>query len=340
MSLIPALSVTLGNYRYDTHAAAVTVRLGLLPQANCFQMTLPDRVDVPAVPGDPASLDLDGGEGAETVLTGTLRSITHSLGQQIATVADSGADLAAFRPAATYEKQEARDIVRALAVGIGAEINTIDLDWPVPVYVAHQRRTAAEHIGELARLAGGLAYTEADGRLTVVPVPDGQPDLALRHGREVVTYEVRAFPGPSVRRLAIGHGPAGSAGAPEALRPTVGALPGDAPRPGPQAVWTPMPLARTPKAANTASQALERLAGATGLRVYARCFLLPGLRPGQVIEVQDLPPGLSGGPWLLTRVCHQLQPGRPGTTRLEGRSAGEGAGGLLGAALSAIGGLL
>ena len=111
----------------------------------------------------------------------------------------------------------------------------------------------------LSPRAGSAAPGWSHGR-----TPDGQPDLALRHGREVVTYEVRAFPGPAVRRLAIGHGPAGSAGAPEALRPTVGALPGDAPRPGPQAVWTPMPLARTPKAANTASQALERLAGATG----------------------------------------------------------------------------
>jgi hypothetical protein len=340
MSLSPALSVTLGNYRYDTHASAVTVRLGLLPQVNCFEVTLPDRVDVPAVPGDPAQLDLDGGEGPETVLTGKLRSMQRSLGRQVATAADTGADLAAFRPAVTYEKQAAKDIVRALAGGLGAEINTIDLDWPLAVYVAHQRRTAAEHIAGLARLAGGLAYTEADGRLTVVPVPGGQPDLALRHGREVVAYDVREFPGPLVRRLAIGHGPAGSTGAPDALRPTVGALPGDAPRPGPQAVWTPVPQARTPKAANTASQALERLAGAAGLRLFARCFLLPKLRPGQVIELQDLPPGLSGGPWLLTRVCHQLQPGRPSATLLEGRSAGEGGGGLLGAALSAVGGLL
>jgi hypothetical protein len=340
MSLAPAVSATLGNYRYDTHASAVTVRLGLLPEANSFEVAMPDRVEMPAAPGDPAQLDLDGGDGPETVLTGKLRAIQRRLGQQTVMAADTGADLGAFRPAVTYEKQNAKDVIRALAAEIGAEVKTVNLDWPLPVYVAHQRWTAAEHIAGLARMAGGIAFTEADGSLTVVPAPEGQPDLALRHGREIVSYEVREFPGPPVRRLAIGHGPAGSIGAPDALRPTVGALPGDAPRPGAQAVWTAVPLARTPRAANTASQALESLAGAGGLRLYALCFLLPQLRPGQVIEIQDLPAGLSGGPWLLTRVCHQLQPTHTSATRLEARSAGGAAGGLLGAALSAVGGLL
>ncbi len=50
--------------------------------------------------------------------------------------------------------------------------------------------------------------------------------------------------------------------------------------------------------------------------------------------MQDLPDGLSSGPWTLTRVLHRLDAGRGGSTTLEARAAGGG--GLL----SAIGGLL
>jgi hypothetical protein len=60
-----------------------------------------------------------------------------------------------------------------------------------------------------------------------------------------------------------------------------------------------------------------------------------------VVEVQELPDGLAGGPWLLTHVVHRLRPGAGGTTSFEGESAGAGgAADLLAGALSAAGGLL
>ncbi len=62
MSLAFTASAMLGNYRYDAHASAVTVRLSLLPGLSAFELSLPAGVDLPAAPGDPASLDLDGGE--------------------------------------------------------------------------------------------------------------------------------------------------------------------------------------------------------------------------------------------------------------------------------------
>jgi hypothetical protein len=58
-----------------------------------------------------------------------------------------------------------------------------------------------------------------------------------------------------------------------------------------------------------------------------------------VVDVQQLPKPLSGGPWLLERVQHRLGPQRAGETLLEGVSAAPAAG-LLGALAGAIGGLL
>jgi hypothetical protein len=60
------------------------------------------------------------------------------------------------------------------------------------------------------------------------------------------------------------------------------------------------------------------------------------------VDVQSLPDGLSGGPWLITRVTHRLAPNRGGETLLEGESADTESllGALIGAALGTIGGLL
>jgi hypothetical protein len=60
-----------------------------------------------------------------------------------------------------------------------------------------------------------------------------------------------------------------------------------------------------------------------------------------VVEIQDPPDRLSGGPWLLTSVVHRVDRTGAATTTFVGRSAGGSgtAGGLLQAALSLVGGL-
>jgi hypothetical protein len=60
-----------------------------------------------------------------------------------------------------------------------------------------------------------------------------------------------------------------------------------------------------------------------------------------VVQIQQLPDAMSGGPWLLTCVQHSLQPRFGGVTAFEGVAANAGSLlDLLGSALSAIGSLL
>jgi hypothetical protein len=339
--LTPSATVTLGNLRYDSHMSDVVARLALLPGVNSLNAVLPADVEVSAAAGDAGSLEMDGGEGAQTVLTGKICSLRRNLLATNVAVTDGGADLAGLRPCATYEKQNGKDVIRALAGESGIDVGTLDLDLPLAAYVAHQKRTAAEHIAYLADLAGSTARVDGGGSLQVNPWPEGQPEAALLYGREVIDYEVRDRPGPQVRRVTVGNGPAGSTDAPDALRHTSSILPGDAPAPGADAVWKTAPVLRTPATAQAASQAEEQRAAAAGSRVRARCFLLPSLRPGTVVQVQELPDGVSGGPWMLTQVTHRLRPGLGGTTIFEGVAAGAGSGmgSLLDMAISAIGGL-
>lgn len=333
MTLTPAASLTLGNLRYDVHAASLLVPLQALPAVNSFRVSLPARAQLEAAAGDDAKLELDGGEGATTVITGKVARLSRGLTTTEVVGVDGGALLAALRPAATYAKQAAKEVIRALAGAASAAIGSIDLDLPLAAYVAHQRRTAAEHIAYLAQLAGAVAQFSGDGKLSVA-APSGRPELALRYGRELSLCRVLAR-APGSRRVALGNGPAGSTSAPDALRPTTARLPSDAPEPGAGAIWEAHALLRVPSAASRAGDALSAASAARAQRLQAQTFLLPKLRPGMTIEIQDLPDGLSQGPWLLTRVEHQLSPARGGSTRFEAVTAADG-GGLLGA----IGGLL
>jgi hypothetical protein len=194
-------------------------------------------------------------------------------------------------------------------------------------------------VATLAGWAGSLAAVDDDGRLQVAARP-AAPEVALRYGREFIDYRVHEVAPPAASHVLVGAGPAGSGSAPNALQETVDPLPAGAPKAGAGALWRAAPALRTPSAVTMAGTAADTAAAAASRRLVARCWLLPALRPGIAVEVQDLPGSLSGGPWLVTRVRHQVTSGEGGSTVVEAVAGGAGLGSLLGAALGALGGLV
>jgi prophage tail gpP-like protein len=344
MSLAPNVDVTLGGLRYDSHVSSLRVTLTLLPAVNSFSLILPAGVKFTAVPGDAAELIVDSGDsagdGSQNVLTGKVRSVRRSVHKVVVTGADAGADLAAFRPATTYQKQDAAAITKALAAEAGVSSGDVDIDLDLAAFAAHQGRSASEHVAFLATLAGCIAGIGGDGKLNVLPLPGKQAQEALLFGRELIEVQKREGSPLAVQRFAVGSGTAGSAGSTEALKHSLLRLPEDAAAPGKKAVWYPAPVVRTPGVATAAARALNDRAAAYTQQMRARCFLLTGLRPGIVVEMQEVPSGLGGSNWLLTRVTHRLQPGTGGETILEGVQAGASGDSLLGALLGALGALL
>jgi hypothetical protein len=339
MSLAPTHSLTLGLLRYGTHAADIGAVLALLPRGGSATVRLPVGVRFEAAPGDDAKLDLDGGDGASTILTGQVTEVRRAVDGIEVVIADAGGILGRLRPSASFERQPASGIARKLAGDAGVDLGTLDLDLDLPAYAAHPSRTAAEHIARLADWGDALALVDADGKLVIRKRPEGPADAALRYGREIVAIEHAAAEPRNPHRFVIGSGPAGNASAPNALRPAPGPLPEDADDGGPGVRRVAAPALRTPAAATKASTAASAAAARAGGRLDVRCFLLPKLRPGQVIEIQDLPDGLPGGAFLLTQVEHRLAHGL-GMTRLSAERLAAPSGGLLGALLGAVGGLL
>jgi len=310
--------LTAGNQRFDAHVTALRISLGCLPQVGRCEAALPAAVRPTAEAGDGAQLELDAGAGAVTVIRGVVASVAHTVHATVVVIADAGFRLGRLRPAATYVQQRARDMIRALASDAGVEVAELDLDLDLPAYAAHARRTAAEHVAELAALAGAVATVGGDGRLRVAG-PAARPDLALRYGRELLDFAVDTGARPAARRALVGSGPAGAADATDSLRPSLEPLSGGRSAPGPSVRWTPTPALRTPGAVSRASDAADRRAAGASQRLRARCALLPAVRPGRVLGIQDLPGAGGAGPWLIEDVVHRLARG-VAETRIEASS--------------------
>jgi len=340
MTLAPKGSIVLGSEQFDTHALRVTVQLAPLPGIGSFRAVFPSLTQISASAGDDATLDLDGGEGSERVLTGVVRVVRRGIRQTEVIVADASHALAELRPATTYRNQSADDVIKALASEAGITVDA-DVGLPMAAYVADQRRSAAHHIAMLAALGGALARVNGDGELEVNRPVALMPDVAMKYGREIVACDISTGAAPAAKRIRTGSGPAGSAMAPNALRPTKDPLPSGASDPGGDAIWTPSAILRTPTASATAGASADMAAASAATRIRATAFLVPALRPGLVVDIQDLPGSMSGGPWMLTRVTHTLDAREGGRTVFEGEQVSSlDLAALAGAALSAIGGLL
>ena len=101
-----------------------------------------------------------------------------------------------------------------------------------------------------------------------------------------------------------------SAAPPDAARPTSDFFAGDRPDgPGVGTRWSFEPALRTPDAAAVAGAARGRTAGSLRHRTTLDAWLVPALRPGTVVRLDELPDGLAAGPHWVERVVHRVGPG-------------------------------
>lgn len=317
--LAPAYVLTLGSQRWTQQLLAIDLRLAAAPGTNQLTARFPAAAPLSAGPGDPVILSLDGGEGAQTVFTGLIDAVRRGLETIEVTAYDALGQLARYRPAATFEKASAGTVIKALAGDAGATAGQIADGVMLAFYAADPSRSAADHASRLAAWSGALLTADGDGNLNAAVLDTSHADLALRYGREILAFDLNQGSAPDTVTVA-GESGAGSTDSPDALRLSADPFAGNRPD-GPSLGnhWTWEPALRTAQAAAGAGAALQRALksnrGGGALRVFAQ----PKLRPGVVIEVADLPPGLAKGPFWLDRVRHTLTPeGAVTTARFKG----------------------
>ncbi|MCP4624976.1 MAG: hypothetical protein GY850_15835 [bacterium] len=335
----PEISVILGNFKYDSHVAALQVTRTMLPAANQARILFPAEVSIESAPDDNAEISLNAGDGLVTVLTGIVQSIERGVYQTVVNLTDGGHELGRYRPAATFEKQNAANIARTLASDLNIAVDDAGIDLSIPMFAAHQKRTAAEHIAYLARLSDGFALIDGEGALRVKNWSDGPADAAIKYGRDLIDYSfVKNRSMPSV--APVGNGPSGSADAPEALRPDSTTLPESIPEPGQSVVWQPQLMLRTPAAVQTAQSGLSRELNQRIGNARLVTLLRPDFEPGLTLEVQDIPAGDVSTNWVVMHMVHEVAQRSYSRTVMQAREAAGAGSSLLGSLLSAAGGLL
>jgi hypothetical protein len=333
--------------------AMVSVRVDLraAPGVDAVEVVVSAASDAPSVAvGDAGTVAFDAGSGggSVTVFTGEVERVDRSNAWGTRLVATNGsAALAALRVDQSYEQRSAGQMVTDLAGRAGASTGTIEDGIDLPVYVADGSRSAWAHVAALAARCGFLAVVTGDGDLAFGPIDPGSPVRTFTAGQDIV-----AIRGGPRRQLVgsvtvVGEGAAGSNGAdaaswlvkdPGALRTTSGK--------GDQGRLRSDPVVRSAGASTSASGGLATLAGLSDAVLHVLVTGAPEVRPGTSVTVAGAGDGLDGT-YLVVGVRHRYAHGRGFDTALDlgllGAGAGGGSqagGGLLGAAASAVGGLL
>lgn len=336
MSLVTAATFTAGQLQYTVQIRAVEVELTTLPGSNRAEVSIAAGVNVEAVPGDEAELELDGGDGAATVITGVVDHVERHPTSTVVSVVDGGAAMARVRPQETYSGMLFAQVISALAQLAGVGTNLVTATTQTAAYVADPRRTASEHVASLAALAGSVATIDGSGKLSVMPWPTGLPTAAMRLDREFLSIST-TNQAPQHEFALVGGGGAAMAAAPDAWVMNTEPLT-NADDPDESRTWLSQRVLRTTADVDAANRGLEARRASATMQLRALCWLQPGRRPGDIIEIQETQAPNQGGPWLITGVHHHLSPTRS-TSALSGVSAGDTTS-LMGSIGGAIGGLL
>jgi hypothetical protein len=260
------------------------------------------------------ALGVDGDD--EEVLTG---EVTGSGGAPSGTrleAVSATIALSRTRKSQTYASQTVADIVNDLASDI--DIDEVSADLTLSAYSVDQRRTVWAHLVELASLSGSDLGCAASGGLRFVPPSAGPGTTRFMFGATVLDWRLENLPLPPVPKVApqgaaseqgtdkwhwILRDPVGENGAPTRV---VGAF-------------------HTRDAADGLAKVLEERAARSTLRGGVRLVGESALRPGDVIEIDDLP-GPVAGPFRLLTVRHTFDAHHGFYTDLTVESSGGGGG--------------
>ena len=340
--LQPGYTLNLGSQQWTNQLLQLDLTLEAAPLIDVLNVRLPAAAPISADIGDPAELTLDSGEKNEKVFTGQIASIGRSFSDIVVCVVNAGALLARFRPASTYEQITAGNVVRSLCDDGGVDTGSIEDGVSLTFYAADPSRTAWQHTARVCGWSGAMARVSNENEVESVVVNASEADVALKYGREILNIRQWKLDAPITSFVGVGESGAGSTSSPEALRPTTDFF-GGSPPDGPSATsrWFSEPALRTAAGASSAAASLQRTYNNSRESGKMEAFLQPDLRPGTILEIQDLPDGLPSNPLFIYRIQHSLGR-RGGRTQAHFYKGGDTFDpmALLGSLAGSIGGLL
>lgn len=304
--LAPAYTVRMGSQEWSEQVLEIRVLLGTGPSVDAATVVLPSTPAFKGAPGDAALVTLDSGERREPVFAGSIDRIRRTPTTIVLSLINAGGTLARMRPASTFEQITAGKLVRELCTEAKVDAGDIDDGVSLPFYVADPERTGWQHAARVAGWGGAMVTVSTENKVDVTVIDATRATCALRFGRELLSYAFDTRESYIDTFATAGESGVGDASDEKVLRTTADFFGGNRPSgPGPGSSWQSVPALRTAKAAATASAARKRVYDATREVGQFTAFLLPHLRPGTVIEVQDLP-SIPVAPYWVQRVEHTV----------------------------------
>ncbi len=215
--------------------------------------------------------------------------------------------LSRTRVVQTYVDQSVADVVRDLAAGV--ELDQVEGDLNLPAYTIDDRRPVWSHLFDLAALSGAEVGASPSGALRFVAVRTGSADVKLRYGADVLGWQSASRAKPDSASVAA-YGAASEAGADQWhwIRRTPSAQ-------GSGPFTRLMPAIRTRDGADAMAQALGGRATRSAMRGRLMLVGHAGIRPGDLVEMTDLP-GPDPGTLRVLAVEHRLDARAGFTTAL------------------------
>jgi len=219
--LSPAYKLTVGRKVIDTtdepQASTVvdlSVRLDLdTPMDNC-KLVLGNVGGLKPATGDEAKVELgyaDDG-GLTQVIAGTVVTTEPDLTTTRVLIDGGSAALLRTFVEQTFEGKTAGQIVRDLAGRAGAGVAVADDGIKFPAYVVDGRRSAYQHMHDLAALSGFDLYVNADGEVVFEEFVGGKTVHVFEFAKHIVGLEVTRTTPRAGAVEAWGESPTGSEG--------------------------------------------------------------------------------------------------------------------------------
>jgi phage protein D len=313
--LNPAYKLSIGGKVVDTtdepQASTVVdlaVALDLDTPADSFRLVLGNVGGLRPARDDEAIIELgyaDDG-GLTQVIAGKVVSVEPNM-TTTRVVGYSGADLLLRTfVEQTYESKNAGDIVRDLASKAGVDVAVAEAGIRFPSYVVDGRRSAYQHLRDLAELCGFDVYINHENRLVFEKFFNGKRVHFLDHGKHIIELDVLRTPARVGRVEAWGESPTGSQGEGAAawLSRDFSGSRGQA---GSGSLFLLERSAlRTRDAARIAAQAALTEIERRTLRGRVVTLGRPEIRLGDAIRLRELPDETLNGNYQVRNVTHRI----------------------------------
>lgn len=311
---------------------SLTLDAALLPGLDAVTIELANDPRAPAVAlGDSGTIAFGFGDETEPAFSGQVDTVKRRLaGGRRVTLVNGGAQLARHRLDQSFQDQTAGEIVETLLSATSPAVTSgaVEDGITYPFYAVDSGRTLLQHIADLARRSGHVAFFTPDNELVFGPPVEEDPAYEFAFGQDIIALRIEERAPLVNSALVTGEG-AASTGGSDAwpwLVKDAGAVQAESGDEQPKAVIVDGSLRSADAAATAASAVLSRQVTQAG---YILSSGAPTVHVGSTISIGNVPDDALNGTFFVRRARHRIDKRNGYQTELWFSQLPEG-GGLLG----------